>query len=582
MKQNKLFIIIAAMVALLFCAGQAFAADRVEVKVVSEPIAYHAACDKGGGFSLEWDSGSTLADGDVITIDLPTNPATGERVTLCNSFDIEISPAGVNSFFNGAAPGNIQTAAAPFIDPTGASTVAAGNGIFFRIVGVAGAQRVTVYILGDPTGVGGDILQVGAAPNDKVILYFMDQRINGAPYVPPGEGVWLYGTATPATIAANTLCINVTQWESGVVLVNMDSAADKFTFIPSNPQIAHIGAAVPYAWATCKGAIVGNIIIGGRVVQGMDTCVAFDFETHAGYCANHFGATRAIIQGLTGPFPLANYQVMLQILVNGATTAKGVFWSNEVVNADGYDDLNTVCAAAAPLVMPVGAQPNYQYWEANGITAVAPGNVEAPHANVCDVGLAARATILKTDQSTLSIAGTNDFLWVDMPALNYDLDEIAAGDVVTIRVTVLRYPCGTLFTGDIMIGTFGCALAPITTGLLYPYFTEADSAKWWNGVAIDNLGAVANGFTIYIYENDGDQGTYTHVSLAGRHQFVDLWSNIIPLAVQTAGTGTLGDSTFYAVACCLFNAHGFAMIGDQITGEALGYLPVIVAPCPIP
>ena len=236
MKLNKALVFFIA-IATVFCfAGTALAANRVEVKVTSEPICYHAPCDKVGSWSLEWDTATVLTDGDKITIDMPGNPATGEQVTICNSFDIEISPSGAGSFWNGALAfgGNIPIANCPFVDEQQSSKIVAGSGIKFRVTGAAGESRVTLYIIGE---VGGDALEVGGLLEDNLILYFLDQQLN-ADYTT--LGVWKYDTSTPAVLADNTLCINVSQWEQPVVLANMDSKDDKYTFIPSNPNIAHI------------------------------------------------------------------------------------------------------------------------------------------------------------------------------------------------------------------------------------------------------------------------------------------------------------------------------------------------------
>lgn len=80
-----------AMLTTLFLAGNVLSADRVEVKVTSEPIGSGSSCDKAGGFSLEFDSTTTLLDGDQITIDVDYTNATN-YVSLCRDIDIVIAP----------------------------------------------------------------------------------------------------------------------------------------------------------------------------------------------------------------------------------------------------------------------------------------------------------------------------------------------------------------------------------------------------------------------------------------------------------------------------------------------------------
>ena len=91
---KKSLILAAALVC--FFINEASATNRVEVKVTSAPIEYHVLCDKANGFTLEFDSGTTLEHLDIITIDLDF------AVTLCRLVDLEISPGGNGACWNGA------------------------------------------------------------------------------------------------------------------------------------------------------------------------------------------------------------------------------------------------------------------------------------------------------------------------------------------------------------------------------------------------------------------------------------------------------------------------------------------------
>jgi hypothetical protein len=268
-----------ALIAVFALTGMAFAENRVEVKVTSEPIQYHSTCDKAGGFTLEFDSDTTLAAGDQITIDVDFG------VTLCRLIDLEISPNGSGTRWVTA---NIPATSSPVID-AGAGATSTGAGVYFRLFGLPGSQRITLSVLGE---VGVDSLVVGPGVDDTLTIGFLGQKTN-ADFTQ--DGIWIEGAVddtydVAATVADNTLCINVSQYDFNTVNANMDSAGDKFTFIPSNPQVAHVVGAVSYTLIDCEKVATGNIELGSTAGQGgNDSCVDFDWDTGEGYCpGTHF------------------------------------------------------------------------------------------------------------------------------------------------------------------------------------------------------------------------------------------------------------------------------------------------------
>ena len=573
MKLNKALVFFIA-IATVFCfAGTALAANRVEVKTTSEPIGYHARCDKAGGWSLEWDTATVLTDGDIITIDMPVNPATGEQVTLCKSFDIEISPSGAGSFWTGpvAMLGNIPAADCPFVDEQQTSRlVGESSGIMFRVTGTAGENRVTLSIIGDDPG---DALEVGGLLDDNLILYFLDQKLNDNPW--GNYGVWQYGTAIPATLADNTLCINVEQWDQPVVLANMDSKDDKYTFIPSNPQIAHIITSA-YEVFDCKAKAAGHIPVGSRSSsQGgeYEYCPGFDNEIGNVYCPttahvrNYF-----IVEKTMGTWDLADYTIEMELLVNDASDDNGFYFTDDAVyteSASSISDpaLSGLCAYSNKSGDIVGTQSAYTY---NGTT-----DPVAADSNVCDVATANRSVWLETDESDLGLSYGDKFLLVDIPMIHYDLETVALEDVVSVKITIKKAPCGVVFEETIVIGTYGCPTTPPAEQiacLTFPYFTATaiGSDEWWDGIVITNLGSNDGTAKIKIYELDGDQG-YTEVSVGALSQYVGLLSSLS--FTKTGGTGTIGDSRSFIVVCFTGSdsIDGFAMMGDGT--QAQGYLP---------
>jgi hypothetical protein len=548
MRRKNLFLAITAVLMIFAWSGAAFAANTITVNVTSEPIHYHATSDKGGGFTLTFDAGTVISAGDQITVDLTYG------VTLARAINIYIGQGGATTPWTA-----IPTAGAPIIY-TGTAPAYGGGGVYFHVYGTAGTQRITVDVL----NTGGSLTVPGAAGVDSLILSFLGQRTNAADFTTPG--IYSSGT-TAATLGENTLCINVSAYDGTVVRGSMDSAADKYLFVPSDPEIAHVITALNIAFDECKGRSTGFIEIGSRLSQATPTCDAFDNEDGDGYCSSTHSAN-SIVLASSNAFDQADYQVRLDILVNGVGGDNGVYWSNETVYGDGFDS-DPACTTAS--LQAIGTQSSYTYYYGSGSSGAVPAN---PSSNDCDLASTERAVSLLTDADDLGLTTTNDYLQFDMPALNYDLDDITAGDVVSVQITVTKVPCGNIFVGIWEIGTFGCASAPAMSGLLFPYFTPIGASvdQYWDGIVITNPGATAGSALITVFEADGDQGNIT-VSIPARSQYVNLLSAIA--FAQTVGTGSLGDSSCYVRVNVtgVSGIDGFGMMARQDTGESMGYLP---------
>jgi hypothetical protein len=564
-------LIISAVVAVFFMlAGTASA--TVYVNVTSEPIQYQASCDKGGGFTLSF-LNTTLLHADRITIDLDFG------ASLCRSIDFVIAPAGDCDPGNSSVGTGWTTgeAAADVSSPVYCGDANNINdtagGVYFHIFGNSGSQRVTM----DIQGVGGATSSIAVLTDADfpLIVKFFDEK-NNLDFVNPGiwsdeDGDGVYDDVADAE--DNIYCINVSALDATTYRANLDSKDDKFTFEPSNPQVAHASPGVDVDIEECEKVTVGTIEIGSEVAQGGEDCTAFDFETALGYCEDtHLGDPKLILEA-ADPFDLLDYTVRMEILVNGESGYYGVAWTNEAVTGDGYTTVAAACGDDPTYV--IGAQANYTYYDEDGGTILAT-SVEAPNDGDCDVSNTAEAIILETDTSDIGLASGDDVIQLDIPAMNYDLATIAAGDVVTVRVSLVDPPCKQIWQGDIIVGTFGdCVTAAVPTDLIFPYFTAMEASEaWWDGIAIVNVSGSDGTADITVYEQDGDIGTLNDVAVSAHSMYVDLLSNILGSMTADAGnTGTLGDSRCYIVVDCTFNADGFAMMGEFTYGNAQGYLP---------
>lgn len=572
--QRKGLILLTTIMALFTMVGFAMAANQANVNVTSEPIGQGATCAKAGGFSLEFDAGTTLTAGDQITIDLELG------VTLCQGIDLLVAPTA-SAAGSGWVDGNVAATSSPLTAPNVATNglTYTGNGVVFWITGTNGQARITVDVLeadlngdgtlGNDTGATtGSITVAGATADDKLILNFLDQETNTSFTT---DGIWSNTNdsdyAEAATLAQNTICIDVSAFGGTTVNASMDSKADKFTFIPSNPQIAHIVSASQYQFEGCKDQTVGTILMGGSVAQGADSCDAFDNETGASYCTNTHANNEMIIQSVNGAFPSVSYDVTLEIRVNGATGDNGVYWSNQAVQTQGYDTEDAACTGAG--LANVGGTTTYT----NGVGAGA--SPAAPSVDDCTIAASERAVTITITGDDLDLAATNDYLLFNLPAFNYDLDEIASGDVVSVYVTLTQAPCTVLFEGAFTVGTFidECATT-VSNTLTYPYFgvpnPTQDATKFWNAIVVTNLSTSDGTATMMLYEMDGDVATAT-ATVGANSMTVQLLSTIT--WTQTSGSGTIGDSRSYIIVTTDFNADGFAMIAKSGTGESMGYLP---------
>lgn len=580
MKLNKTFVAIMAIACVFALTGVAFANNRIEVKVTSEPLPEGTTCSKGGGFSLEFDTNTQITVGDQITIDLDYI-SSANNAKLCKDIDLEISLGGSAGGWTAAAIlGNNSDGPVYYIDDTNDVDLLTGaNSVYFRLAGTAGSQRITLNVM----GTAGDFITVGNDEADRLVINFLDQKTNGTHFTFDGiyiddsdpldgsitddkDGVY----STVAAVLHNTLCLNVSTFGNATVNGNMDSQNDKYTFIPSNPQIAHIAApqqANAFRLAQCSKSTTGTIQMGA--VQ--KTACLFDYERGTGYCADHVGDHRVIIESMYQVWDAAyTYTATLEILVNGQSGDHGVYFTAENVGLITAADVATHCNDADDT-----ADNSYAATCQAGTNCAAVGTCsETNHTRITSATVGAGV-----------ITANNRFMWIDVPQMAYNTATagtmITSGDTVTIRVTLGASNPGASICGtsqfvvgpyDVNVGTFGACGQNFA--LVYPYFVAATEANWWSGLAIVNMSTAAGNATVYIYEDDGDEARLT-LTIPGNEMWVNLTSALFETAgmTTTPAGATIGDSRAYMVVCGDFNIDGFAMIGNNETGEGQGYLP---------
>ena len=568
MRRKSIFTVFAAVFMVLAFSTMALAANQVFVKT-TVPNIPKSTCYQAGTDTFELDDASTIAEGDAITITLNNN------VTVCKAIDMFVTIA--------TQPGVLDATGTLPVSTTGGSVnaAAAASQWGFLVQAPLGSQIITLT-LRQVTTVGGALnaltpanrmTYAATAPTDKLVIKLFDDKIGvfATSGIQKRTAAGVYNTALVA--GDNTLCIDtLTQNFLGEYVVNTPNSVpglpgDILNF-SGDYTIAHIMAAQTFNLVTCKGATCGHIVLGAS--GQASTCVAFDYETLGtglnGYCTDHTATTgvpKFIIQ-TSQAFDAVPYTVTAEILVNGVAGEHGVYWSNV---APLYDNSPTSQCGAAVAAKALGAA---SYLRGDGLTPAAP---VGPIAASC-AGVAAGAKAVKwtTAAAPLFTAGTDFFFELNLPAFNYNLAEVNAGDVVTVRVTLAKATCGSV-TMDLCIGTFGCAAAAATTSsILCPYVTSiAGADAFWNGLALTNTATQPVTVAITAYKADGTTATATQ-AVPAQGTVATLvsdfaWTGTAPVGVPAYISATASGATTIPAT----SLQGFVMMADG-ANNSMGYL----------
>jgi hypothetical protein len=319
--------------------------------------------------------------------------------------------------------------------------------------------------------------------------------------------------------------------------------------------------------------VVGNIILGeGQTAE----CPPFDFDDDGiNYCPGTHQNNKIIVQALTTPFPENDYQISIEVKVNGLTGDQGVYIAQTYMEYLATDSLDDICGDTPDSLTEL---PFDTYGGPGGCgdaSDVTPGGTGG-----CTVDCENKVIRATTEANGLGItrADGQTYLRLALPSFRYDTAIVQEGDVVSVRLIVAQYPCGTILDEEIEIGTFGCDPETAPTTLLYPYFTPANGTYFWSAYAITNISDAEGTITLYMYESDGDAFMGEVATPVPGHT---IWSTRLDDSIvdpditwtQIKGTGTPGDATAYIRAMTTFTADGFGFIAGSPTGESMGYLP---------
>lgn len=574
MIRKKIFTLLTAVFMVLAFSAMSFAANQVVMKT-TVPNIPKSTCYQAGTDTMEMDDNSNMVEGDVIEYTL------NNKVTICKNINMFLTLAENDGTLDLTGDLPVSTTGGVLVSTP---VLPAGQQWGFRIQGAVGSQIIRLTLRRINTGTGVLVPMANFAVNfdgtlitDKLVVKLFDGKVGVWPesgfrkpdVAPAAQDIYIVNIAS----SDNTLCIDtLTQDFLGEYVQNTPNSipvnvAQKLNF-SGDYVIAHILAPQTYNLYTCKGVTCGNIPM-GTTTQSTATCLAFDYETigtnNNGYCTNHTATAPnkpAWILQSSQPFELTGYVVSAEILVNGAPGARGVYWSSTQPRWDNY-----ATAAEACNTDTLGNAWAPAYTKADGTTATP----IAPSTGAC-AGVAAGAKAVKwTTPVTPLFVADDYFLEIDLPPYNYNLAEVNAGDVVSVRVTLSKSTCGVVGTFDLCMGTFiaECPKAPSGgASTSFPYFTSlTDDPQWWNGIAIVNASGTAGTATLTAYEKDGSTATFVTPTIAANSMFVSLVN-----AIPWVGTGLGGSPAYISVTSTFPTMLGFGMIASPATGESMGYL----------
>jgi hypothetical protein len=316
----------------------------------------------------------------------------------------------------------------------------------------------------------------------------------------------------------------------------------------------------------------------GRVQQA--ACL-FDFERETGYCIDHVGDHRIIIESMYQVWSdLYDYTVTLEILVNGLPGDNGVYFTAENVGFIGSPDTATICN-------DIDNTANLTF------AATCQAGTNCAAAGTCSEVNHTRLTTALSPGNLGTIGANQRFIWVDVPQMAYNTATagtmVVAGEAVSIRVTLgASNPganvCGTdQFTVGpytVPVGTFGTC--GNNFGMVFPYFTD-NTAPWWSGIAVVNMSDNDGAATVYVYEDDGTRAQLA-LNVTAHQMEVYLTADLFNLAgvVTTPAGATLGNDRSYMVVCSNFNMDGFGFMANSEDGTSMGYLPRTAAVVGLP
>lgn len=619
---KKLLSVFVAVAMVMGFSMTASAADSVDVTLTSPTITKaEGACEKVGAVTFEFSSGAVLEKGDWWYMDLP------EGAELCKGIDYLIvgdaagGPASNNTWVSvdsldptlvlfgggtgyaiGGGTGTTLTAAGITGNPpitvqdlSGASGVVNVTGnVALRVVGKSGSRRVTLYVASDAVGTGSLTVTpdttmkikvfdgahheggTANAENSRIILDVDMQRFTtlggtttsdtgryqifgqmdgDAGYDPELDEIIDSSAQVPHI--ENTLCVNAEEAD-GNLFVSFASKNDFLTFT-GDSQIAHTGGGVSFSLEACAGKLASLDEI---LLANQDACV-FDYENTNGYCDTHVAGYIYMQAADTFGEIDERFDLSVDILTDGVYFGGAPALMGFLSSQDACEDMGAAVTTGT-----------IYYCVGNDCSDQAGSDAEWPADDSCTVDDDEMVDRIFTKGG--SVTGINNFAQMsfNFQEFHYDTSIVAAGDEVELEVTMDKYPCGTIGTDTIIIGTFVTECTTTATGtssLFFPFLPGSQFVGWWGGYVVANGSTDAGTAVLMATDVDGNSASYETPEIAAYGQFNASFLEVADWTQSASNAANFDGSANYTVfVTCNFNrGSGMAMLGNST--EGVGY-----------
>ena len=554
--------LVLVMLVMLFITANAYAAKNDVHPFTEIPPIVKGACSQAGSVTLTFENATEVSPS-VAEIIGRLSPG----VTLCQPIDVYVRIADGTSTVG--APKTTGVVQQEF-----KAIGVGGKDVVFRVVGAVGTDEIRILPLNgtlEANNTGMKIVLFNSEGN------FTDGEMLDATKVGYNASTGDFFNATTGAVLAgaplnnnealrvmgvdNSLCVQTAaDYAAHEVRIYLESAPKVYTFSPADSVIAIVGTK-PISEVPQKKALTAPVPLAGD--QGGASGCDKSYYNATGMCetydAGMFGHY-ALHSG--SGFQAGIYLLEMEILVNGAGGDKGAYFAalpqgiqlakNRAQMIQAY--VNTAALGSIERFLGTGA---------TTMAAPVPGCVRADDEKITKI----RGEMVLTP----AMIAAMEYLRFDVPTIA--VLGLAAGDIVTLKVTLKRGRCQTVYSGSRNLFTMvdKCSSAAPAGSLFFPYFAGTADG-YWNGMALVNSGAADANATLTIVEENGNKGTLELIVPAGG-MVVKLVENLPKEAgfvANPANTSPMGAVRCYiSVAAVGGNLNGFAMMADG--AQSMGY-----------
>jgi hypothetical protein len=361
----------------------------------------------------------------------------------------------------------------------------------------------------------------------------------------------------------NTLCVNAED-ASGNLFVSFASKNDFLTFT-GDSQIAHTGGGVSFTLKTCTGKDTSTDYI---EIGTQDSCL-FDYDDDVGYCTGHDDDASKVYMQAASTFGEIDerFDISIEIVTDGvyfsdpptmtAYLATGDACENEGVDSGATFGTFDYCAGTTC----AGAGGDVDYLAASDASCT-----------IDDENKIDRVFTSGGDITDIQNAGQILF---DFKPFHYEAAEVDDQTPVTLEVTLNKYPCGTIGTETITIGTFveDCPSSGSTdsSSLFFPFLPGSQFVGWWGGYVIANGGTAAGTATLLATDVNGNSASYETAAIPAKGMFNASFLEVSDWTQSASNTANFDGTENYTVfVTCSFNrGAGMCMLGNST--EGVGY-----------